>query len=417
MQRGGGVLAEAARQLELVSGELALRRRFDEEQRAQPLVAEDERDVKVGELARGLHGVAHGGRHRVVGDTLQHDLAAQQRQPVAGVARDRDGDVLGLDLHRAVRGARHEGGLGLEVFVDGAAGRLEGLGRGLRHDGQGLVEAHRGGQRPAGFEQRLERAVLAVEPLEEVGVADGDGGQRRDLREQLLLGGAEAPARARFDEAQDADDAAVELQGRVERGLFAPAVHLACLGGGKAGVVAVHLDHLAFVHGGQEAGAQVGVERLAGHLLAHLVVRLAHPGGVAAIELEVPEGEVGEEVGFGVVAVDVARVDAEGFADLARDRRHDVADFERRGDRGADLGDDGLAILHVISTSRTCAPLVRPGGRRPCRRPGRPPARSIGAGNTGLEGVIRVVRPPAEVKHGATPVFAKLPGMACRGMR
>ena len=251
-----------------------------------------------------------------------------------------------------------------------------------------------------------------VEPVEEVGVANGDGGQHGDLREQFLLGGGEAPARPRLDEAEHADDPAVELQRRVERGLFAPAVHLARFGCGKAGVVAVHLDHLAFVHGGQEAWAQVGVERFAGHLLAHLVVRLAHPGAVAAVELEVPEGEVGEKVFLGVVAVDVARVDAEGFADLARDRRHDVADFERRCDRGADLGDDGLAILHVVPAPRARLPARAPRRRRrPCHRPSlAPPRINIGGRSPDLRGVINLVLLAAEVKRRSRPVFGKLAG-------
>ena len=122
------------------------------------------------------------------------------------------------------------------------------------------------------------------------------------------------------------------------------------------------LDHLALMHGRQEAGAQVGVEGFAGHLLAHLVVRLADPGPFAAVELEVPEGEIGEQVVLGVVAVDVAGVDVEGVTDLAGDRGHDVADLERRGDRRADLGDDGLAVLHGFPH------LARPACRRPARR-------------------------------------------------
>ncbi len=59
VQRRGRVLSEAAGQLQLVGAELAFARRLDEEQHAQRLVAEDEGDVQMSELADGLHGAPH----------------------------------------------------------------------------------------------------------------------------------------------------------------------------------------------------------------------------------------------------------------------------------------------------------------------------------------------------------------------
>ena len=280
--------------------------------------------------------------------------------------------------------ARDEGVLGAQVLVDGAGRRAQSLGRRLSHDGEGLVEPDRRGRRPAYPEERLQRAVLLVEGLEEVGVADGDGGQHGHLREELLLVVAEAPAGTRLDEAQHTDDLAVELERRVEGRLLAPAVHLAGLGRGQAGIVAMDLDHLALVDGGQEAGPQVGVEGLAGDLLADLVVRFADPRPVAAVELEIPEGKIREEVVLGVVAMDVARVHAEGLTHLAGDLGHDVADLERRRDGRADLGDDRLAVFHACTTSSTFRPHLVPSvAKSPWQRC--PTREGIGVRNGGLD--------------------------------
>jgi len=225
-----------------------------------------------------------------------------------------DGHAIGL----AERRPGDQGAVRLDELVDGAAGHLQGLGRRARHDLQGLVESHRRGQGPAGAEERLQRAVLLVEPAEQVGVVNGDRREHRDLREELSLVVGESPARSRFDQAQHADDAAVELQRRIEGGLLAPAIHLMGFGRRQIGVVAVDLDDLAVPYGRQKTRAHVGVKGLAGRLLADLVVRLADPGPVAAVEFEVPEGEIREKIVVGVVAVDVAGVDAERLADLAR---------------------------------------------------------------------------------------------------
>ena len=104
---------------------------------ASPL--EHERNVEVGELADGGHGASHGRRYRLVGDSFEDDLAALQRRAIAGAFTQRDGDVLGLEHDGTERGSRDQGIVRLDELVDGAAGHLQGLGGGARHDPQRLV--------------------------------------------------------------------------------------------------------------------------------------------------------------------------------------------------------------------------------------------------------------------------------------
>ena len=70
---------------------------------------------------------------------------------------------------------------------------------------------------------------------EDVGVVDGDRSQHGELREEQPLGLGESPAVARLDDAQDPDQLSAELEGPVEVGLLAPAVHLGGLGGRQVG--------------------------------------------------------------------------------------------------------------------------------------------------------------------------------------
>ena len=131
MDRQRRLLAEGARQLELVAPELPLVARLEEHQQADRVALVDERDVEAGLLAPLLHRLARGGIEIGIGDLLDDDLAALEDRPVAGELVEvprHAGAVEGLALDGVVGGARDERVDLLDVLVDDADRHVERLG-------------------------------------------------------------------------------------------------------------------------------------------------------------------------------------------------------------------------------------------------------------------------------------------------